>query len=109
MLRTILRNIIHNSIKFTNNGEQIDISAQEKGNGIEVKIQDNGIGMSGVIKENLFNLEAKKTMRGTAGEKGSGLGLIICNEFIKIHNGNITVESEENKGTSFILFFPKNK
>lgn len=109
MLKTILRNIIHNSIKYTNKGGQINISAQETDEGTEIKIQDNGIGMSKSIKENLFNLEAKKTMSGTAGEKGSGLGLVLCNEFIKIHNGSITVESEENKGSSFILFFPKNK
>ncbi|MCX7834054.1 MAG: tetratricopeptide repeat-containing sensor histidine kinase [Ignavibacteria bacterium] len=109
MLKTILRNLIYNSIKFTNKGGKIYVTAQETGLGTEIKIQDNGIGMSKEIMENLFNLEKKKTVSGTLGEKGSGLGLVICNEFIKIHKGSIKVESQEGQGTTFILLFPLNK
>lgn len=109
MLKTILRNLIHNSIKYTKNNGKVNITADKKESSTIIKIEDNGIGMNETTQKNLFEIDSKKTVPGTEGEKGSGLGLLICYEFIKAHNGTISFESELGKGTTFILSFPDQK
>jgi signal transduction histidine kinase len=106
MLKTILRNLTSNAIKFTYPGGLIQISAEQKPNGTEVIISDNGIGMNKDTLQSLFQIDNSRTTRGTADEKGTGLGLIICKEFIEKHGGNIRAESEKEKGTRFIFFLP---
>jgi len=107
MLRTILRNLISNAIKFTYPGGLIQISAELKSDGSDIIVYDNGIGMDKNTLHSLFHIDNSTTTRGTADEKGTGLGLIICKEFIEKHGGNIRVESEKGKGTQFIFFLPK--
>lgn len=106
MLNSILRNTIFNSVKFTNAGGIINISANKFENKIQIEISDNGIGMNREEIENLFSLENKKAAKGTAGESGSGIGLILTKEFVERHKGTITAQSETGKGSKFIITFP---
>jgi len=109
MLETILRNLISNAIKYTNHAGEISISAKEKKKHVIVKISDTGIGIDPVNIPKLFKMEENFSSYGTHGEKGSGLGLILCKEFVDRHNGKIEVESEPGKGTSFRFTLPSQK
>jgi PAS domain S-box-containing protein len=106
MLNTVLRNLISNAIKFTNVGGHIKISAELKQNQVEITISDNGIGINKEKLTKLFSIASNTTTLGTADENGSGLGLVLCKEFIQKNNGDIWVESEENKGSNFIFTLP---
>ena len=106
MLKTILRNLISNAIKYSKTGGQIDISAEQKNNFTEITISDNGIGMSEENIKDLFKIKGKTSIPGTANEKGSGLGLVLCKEFIEKHKGTIKVESVLNKGSKFKFTIP---
>lgn len=107
MLKTILLNLITNAIKFTNLKGVIKINALHKNNAIEISVSDNGIGMNNETRNNLFTSNANSaTTLGTANEKGSGLGLILCKELIEKHVGTIWVTSEPNKGTTFYFTLP---
>jgi CheY-like chemotaxis protein/anti-sigma regulatory factor (Ser/Thr protein kinase) len=108
MLRTILRNLISNAIKFTNSGGSVDIYAVSDQNEIEITIQDNGIGMNKETQNKLFNVNTNFTTTGTANESGTGLGLILCKEFVEKHGGKIWVESEVGKGSKFKFTLPSN-
>lgn len=103
---TILRNLVNNALKFTEGGGKVSISAQEQGDMVEIKVSDTGVGMSEEKLNSLFKMDGKKSDFGTAGEKGLGLGLQLVYEFVEMNNGTIKVESEERKGTTFILKFP---
>lgn len=104
MLFSIFQNLISNSLKFTHQEGHINIYANKTNTDrVEIFIEDDGIGMSNENQRKLFNNEALFTSRGTADEKGTGLGLIITKEFIEKNNGTIRIESEENKGTKFII------
>lgn len=108
MINSILRNLLGNAIKFTNHTGAISISAVEVENDfIRIAIQDTGIGMPESIFNNLFKLEAKIGRTGTDGEKSSGLGLLLCKEFVEAHGGKIWAESEDGIGTIFYLTLPK--
>ena len=106
MLNTVLRNLISNAIKFTNFGGHIKVSAALKQNQVEITISDNGIGINKEKCAELFSITSNTTTLGTANENGSGLGLVLCKEFIQKNNGDIWVESEENKGSNFIFTLP---
>jgi len=108
-LNTILRNLISNAIKFTPNKGTIQIIASKENNGYKIKIIDSGIG---IPKENLpkiFGGESGFTTRGTNNEKGTGLGLTICKELVEKLGGQIWVESEVGKGSTFTIFLPNLK
>ncbi len=109
MLNTVLRNLISNAIKFTNVGGHIKVSAELKQDQVEITISDNGIGINKEKCTELFFITSNTTTLGTADENGSGLGLVLCKEFIQKNNGDIWVESEENKGSNFIFTLPKYK
>jgi signal transduction histidine kinase len=109
LLTTILRNLITNSIKYTKAGGTICVSARMNAIETEISIVDTGIGMDRKTQEMLFKIESNLTTVGTAKEKGTGLGLIICKEFIEKHGGQIRVFSEIGKGSQFILTLPFNK
>lgn len=104
----VIRNLITNAIKFTNEGGQIEIGAKEKGPDWLVFVKDSGIGMSKEVIEILFDKTAPYTTRGTANEKGTGLGLILCKEFVEKNGGKIWVESEEGSGSTFWFTLPKS-
>ena len=106
MLSTIIRNLIGNALKFTNKGGEISVYASIKKHDdghefVEVVVRDNGVGISEELIGNLFNVSNKKSTIGTANERGTGLGLVLCKEFVEKHGGIIWVSSEIGVGTSF--------
>ncbi len=107
MLQAIIRNLVLNAIKFTNRGGKIILSARETSDSaVEISINDNGIGMSSTTVDGLFRLDVNTSRKGTEGETSTGLGLIICKDFIEKHGGNIRVESQEEAGSTFFIFIP---
>jgi signal transduction histidine kinase len=106
MLSFTLRNLISNAIKFTNKGGQICVYSSIENDKVEIAVSDNGIGMSNNILEKLFKIDTCHTTNGTDNEMGTGLGLILCNEFIIRNGGKIVVESEVNKGSTFRFSLP---
>lgn len=107
MLQTIIRNMISNAVKFTPRGGEITIAAKNAGKqSVEITIQDTGIGMSQTMLDNLFTVDVKTNRKGTEGELSTGLGLILCKEFVEKHGGEIRVESEEGVGSVFYVTFP---
>ena len=110
MIKTVFRNLISNAIKYTNTNGSITISSREVDTFIEITIEDTGTGMNYSMSQNLFRIDVKHfSTDGTNGEKGTGLGLILCKEFIDKHGGKIWVESEEGKGSKFKFTIPKSK
>ena len=107
MIDTIVRNFLSNSIKFTNPGGKIIVKGVINGDNAEVSVTDNGIGISPEHQRNLFRIDDQFRRDGTANEKGTGLGLILCKEFIEKNNGVLWVESEEGKGSRFSFTVPR--
>lgn len=109
MLHTILRNVVSNAVKFTPKNGKVHLSAsQGLENEVLISICDTGVGMDDNLKKNLFKLDFKNRRQGTNGEHSTGLGLIICKEFIEKHHGKIWVESEVGKGTNFHFALPSS-
>jgi signal transduction histidine kinase len=106
MMKTILRNLISNAIKFTNKNGAINISARKNDSNVIISVSDNGIGIETEILNTLFDISKIHTTPGTAEEEGTGLGLIICKEFVEKHNGKICVESVFGKGSRFYFTIP---
>jgi signal transduction histidine kinase len=107
--QAVIRNILSNAVKFTPKGGSIVIQGKEDDKNTTITIKDSGIGMDPKMVGNLFQLDVKTNRKGTDDEPSSGLGLILCKEFIEKHGGEIWVESEEGKGSIFYFNFPKNK
>ena len=107
MLNSILRNLLSNAIKFTKKSGIISINAKKKDERmIEIAVSDTGIGMPEELKIKLFSLDKKVGRKGTEGEESTGLGLLLCKEFVEKHSGKIWVESEEGKGSTFYFTLP---
>ncbi len=106
MLNTILRNIISNAIKFTYYGGFIHIYAEQNNTEVTISISDNGTGISPETVSNLFDITKMHSTKGTANEKGPGLGLLLCKTFVEKHGGTIWVESELGKGSTFKFTIP---
>jgi two-component system, sensor histidine kinase and response regulator len=106
MIKTVLRNLLSNAIKFTNPGGEINIRTQLTPSTLTVIISDNGVGMTSETAENLFLLSHIITTAGTANEKGTGIGLLLCKEFIEKHGGRIWAESVPGKGSEFKFTLP---
>jgi PAS domain S-box-containing protein len=106
MLEAILRNLLRNAIKFTEEGGRINVSGELGNSTTRVCISDDGIGMSKEQIQKLLSQEVVESMHGTAGETGSGLGLKIIKEYIHIHQATMDLKSEKGKGTSFTIHFP---
>ena len=105
MVDTVVRNLMGNSIKFSNSGS-IEIKLAKIGKYCEVSISDNGIGLEEDDISKLFRIEIDPSTVGDSKEKGSGLGLILCKDFVKLNRGEIWVESEFGKGTVFTFSLP---
>lgn len=108
MLKVIFRNLINNAIKFTTTGGKISICANELENFVEIVIKDSGIGLSQQALEKIFKMEGITSTVGTSNEKGTGLGLLLCQEFVEIEGGKIWVESNLGVGSEFKFTLPKN-
>ena len=107
MLSMIIRNLVSNSIKFTNPAGSISIRVKTDDEFVEVSIADTGVGMTKNVLDNLFNLDKSISTKGTANEEGTGLGLSLCKEMITRHGGKIWAESEVGKGTTFFFTLRK--
>lgn len=108
-LTTVLRNLLSNAIKFSEPGSDINIAVSEIDSMVKLSIIDNGIGIKPKQLNKLFKIENSETSVGTANEKGTGLGLILCKEFMEVNGGSIAVESDVNKGSTFTISIPTNK
>jgi len=106
MISAILRNLISNAIKFTPRSGKVTVRARMNGAYNEISVTDTGVGISEKVQGRLFRLSEKVTSEGTEGEGGTGLGLLLCREFVDRHHGTIRVESAEGKGSSFIFTLP---
>jgi CheY-like chemotaxis protein len=106
MISSVLRNLITNAIKFTHLGGQVIISADKKPDELTISISDNGIGINKETNGRLFRIDENHIALGTQNEKGTGLGLILCKEFIEKHGGKLWVQSKENIGSTFYFTIP---
>lgn len=107
MIRTVVSNILSNAIKFTRANGLIKIKIDVLKDDVLVSIEDNGTGIPEKIKDDIFRIEKKVTMPGTEREGGTGLGLLLCKEFVELNNGKIWFESTWGKGTTFYFTIPK--
>ena len=106
MIKTVLRNLVSNALNFTKKGNYVIISSKRTNGFIEVTVEDNGVGISEANQKKLLRIDKKFIGVTTEGDKGTGLGLILCKEFIEKHNGKIWVESDLGKGSKFIFTLP---
>jgi len=106
MMSTVLRNLVSNAIKFTRPAGKVCISSKPRKKFIEITVEDNGIGIPEKTIKKLFSLEKSHTTTGTANEEGTGLGLVLCKEFVDMNRGSIEVKSKPNKGSRFIVLLP---
>jgi signal transduction histidine kinase len=106
MLKTIIRNLVSNAIKYTTENGKITITGKQTHNEAIIEITDTGIGMNEETKNSLFKIGGSHSKVGTKGESGTGFGLLLCKEFVEKHNGTISVESELGKGSSFTVRLP---
>ncbi|MGE4539864.1 MAG: PAS domain S-box protein [Bacteroidales bacterium] len=107
MIQSVLRNICHNAIKFSYPDQDITVKVVRDADYIKISIKDRGVGMTPETVQNLFQLDSSKSETGTSGEKGTGLGLLIVNEFVKLHHGTIQVESKSGRGSMFDITLPQ--
>ncbi|MCU7497778.1 MAG: PAS domain S-box protein [Ignavibacteria bacterium] len=109
MLHCVLQNLISNAIKFTNPDGKITIAATKEDGHVKVSVTDTGVGIHSASLDKLFKIDSNLSTEGTAHEKGTGLGLILCKEFIEKNGGSISVDSKLNKGTTFTFTLPAVK
>lgn len=108
MITSVIQNLVSNALKFTHidgNG-CVYIQAQRCEKGVEIIIRDTGLGMTASQIESLFKPDIKMTIKGTSGEKGAGLGLVLCKRFVDLNHGEISVQSKEGQGTTFKVILP---
>jgi two-component system sensor histidine kinase/response regulator len=106
LMNVVIQNLLTNAIKFTPAGGKIEVNCKIDQIHLITSIRDNGIGMSGEDAEKLFNPNIHFSTSGTGNEKGIGLGMLICKDFMDIHHGEIWVESELGKGSAFFIKLP---
>jgi len=106
MMLAVFRNILSNAIKFTPREGTIKVSATFKGENVKLVVRDSGVGIPESELGKLFNIDEQYKTTGTSGEKGTGLGLLLCREYLEKNNGTIQVESEPGKGTAFTVILP---
>jgi signal transduction histidine kinase len=106
MFSTVFRNILANAIKFTPENGIISIHTVKKEGFCEISVQDSGVGITEENIQKIFRIDSNHSTLGTNGEKGTGLGLVLCKEFIEKHNGKIWVESVEGQGSHFTFTLP---
>ncbi|TXM70444.1 hybrid sensor histidine kinase/response regulator [Methylobacterium sp. WL120] len=107
MLATVLRNLVSNAVKFTLPGGTITVAGRPTGRGVEITVSDTGVGMPAGKVADLFRLDRRSTTNGTAGERGSGLGLLLCRDLVERQGGELTVVSSPDQGTTFRFTLPE--
>jgi signal transduction histidine kinase/CheY-like chemotaxis protein len=107
MIKTIIRNLLTNAIKFSHPDGYVKITAEDSKENLKLSITDKGIGVKKELLNNLFRIDKSITTKGTLGEKGTGLGLILCKEFVEKNNGKLIVDSKEKEGSTFSIILPK--
>ncbi|MDR3667108.1 MAG: ATP-binding protein, partial [Ignavibacteriaceae bacterium] len=107
MIQLIMRNLLSNAIKFSTSGNEILVKAEESNGFVEITVKDSGVGMDLAKARNLFRIDIQSSTMGTAKEKGTGLGLLLCKEMVNMHKGTIWSTSEEGKGSTFAFTIPK--
>jgi signal transduction histidine kinase len=105
-LSRVIHNLVSNSIKFTRQGGSIELSAIRNNGFVQISIKDNGMGIPENMQANLFTMNSQVRRKGTNGETSFGIGLSVCKQIIEAHKGNITIESQEGKGSVFTLVLP---
>lgn len=108
MIKTVIRNLISNAVKFSQSGSEVHVSAFPTEKNIIINVKDSGIGMPENVRESLFDPANRPKRHGTNSERGTGLGLLLCKEFIDLHGGTIDVSSIEGEGSEFRLKLPLN-
>ena len=108
MIKTILRNLISNAIKFTHKNGKVEVTARIDNKHVEISVSDNGIGMTKETMSKLFRLDGNLSTPGTENEKGTGLGLFLCKEFVDKHGGKIWAESRSGNGSVFKFVLPSS-
>jgi len=108
MTDVVIRNLLSNAIKFTKKSGRVEISVHENSEYVRIGIIDNGVGIKQQEAEKLFRIDSKVKTAGTDNEQGTGLGLIICKEFVERNEGEIWVESAVNMGSKFFFTLPKS-
>jgi len=108
-INTVVRNLISNAIKFTPEEGKITLDLAQNGKEVIVSVKDTGVGMSQDVIDKLFRIDSKHSTKGTANEKGTGLGLILCKEFVEKNGGRIWVKSKEGEGSVFYFSLPHNR
>jgi len=107
MLQTVIRNFMSNAVKFTKKGGKVILSAKlDNANCVDISIADTGIGMDQCMMDDLFRIDVQSVREGTEGELSTGLGLLLCKEFVEKHEGKICVESSVGVGTTFCFSLP---
>ena len=110
MLRSVIRNLLSNAIKFTPENGSVCIAAESILDGsCLISVRDSGIGISENMQRLLFQMNANNSRKGTNGEMSSGLGLLLCKEFVDMHQGEIWTDSEEGRGSTFFIKFPSKQ
>jgi signal transduction histidine kinase len=112
LMDIVIRNLLSNAVKYTYRGGRVSILVKDRSNngeGVLLKICDNGVGISEVNQKHLFTFNEIESTPGTENEKGTGLGLKLCQELIRINMGTILVESTEGEGTCFMIVLPEEK
>lgn len=107
-LETILRNLLSNAIKFSKPQNKVEIDAQKIDGYVQISVRDHGVGIPESVRKNLFNLDRRVYTKGTDNEKGTGLGLILCKEFVEKNGGRIWLESPDDGGSIFRFILPAN-
>lgn len=109
MITSVIQNLVSNALKFTHvdGSGKVYIEAYQIENSVEISIRDTGLGMTQQQIEGLFKPDIKVTLKGTSGEKGSGLGLVLCKRFVDLNHGQINVVSKQGEGTVFKVRLPQ--
>jgi len=102
----ILRNLVNNAIKFSKHGDQVVLRSRKVNGKVLLEVKDTGTGITPQIQEKIFTLNDDKVMLGTEGEKGTGLGLVLCKQLVEMNEGNLSLQSQVGKGTLFTISFP---
>ena len=109
MAKTALRNLLSNAVKFSYDGSEVEVVIKEESERVVIDVIDQGAGISEEKQKDFFKADTHFTSFGTGNEEGSGLGLLLCNEFVKRNGGELWFKSEEGKGSVFSFYIPTPK